>query len=182
MQSYKYPAPSARKWKTVFVFFFFFFTMTRLRFSFWQTFILIEAEKKKKERVGQWARTCGGVVCNLLKALNHSLASATAYGPLQSYVKSHPAPMHQSHEWDFLFSKGRNNQAGSWNPIPEVYSPCTASCPTFYRPQRGNCCPLYNLLCSLWFDEKEGIYRWSKRCFIWSFYSVIPSHIWQELR
>lgn len=131
-----------KKWKMVF----FFTQWPDWSLVFWQTFILIEAEKKSGPASSLLCGSCGGAVCNLLKALNHALASATACGPLQSCVKSHPAPMHQSHEQAFLFVKGRNNQAGSWNPISEVYSLSIASCPTLYRPSRPNRCPLYNSL------------------------------------
>lgn len=95
---------------------------------------LNRSRKKSRPASRLLCGSCGGVVCNPLKALNRALASTTAYSLLQSCVESHLAPMHQSHVQAFLFIKERNNQAGSRNPISEVYRPNMASYATFYRP------------------------------------------------
>lgn len=80
--------------------------------------------------------------------------------------------MHQSHEQAFLFVKGRNNQAGSRNPISEVYSLSTASCPTFYRPSRATAVPYKTL--KYWDRTREGFRGYPKDCLCEAFNLLSP--------
>lgn len=80
--------------------------------------------------------------------------------------------MHQSHEQAFLFVKGRNNQAGSRNPISEVYSLSTASCPTFYRPSRATAVPYKTL--KYWERTREGFRGYPKDCLCEAFNLLSP--------